>query len=642
MLTPLSLSKATQDEKTKSDEYLHNDESKNSDGEVAMHKEGQNEKSSSSPPPVPAHERFLPGCSAGASNGEGGKQVISNSMMQTYIAMRGPGMGGDRDPLFDWIGGRPCQPNKASTQTGDAQAGDKKSVSRIIKMMSKALRSSTTASTSSRDAVFEVKRPAIGHIRAPADADLTLHAMSAASGRCHFGKEDEDDDEGGRPSGRISPCTFAAWACGCKRWAHDVDIKDPSGVSAPNLIRRSREQADAPAPAPAPAPDINAKDQLLARATRLRPPTPPAPAPSEAHFPKYYAGAAAQVDGSTGEQISPCYPVPSNPSIIYDPPAPPEQAYLSGSFHDKFSRMAPLDARTFREKHYGKPIPDTKSTTDSETYGRTEVEAAARTFALPTSLLGGPSRSTASAASSAAGLRAGLEAQWRAVAACEAEERALARSAAAQAGRVAALERERDGLRAARRAARLREHIAVHARDARHRLDRAAARRDDARERLAAAERREDELRAEIARARPRRGVAAPRWPFSDAETETAGSQPAQDDDDDDAAAEPASYDYGNDNVAACGGRPGAGPYAGDSGASSASARPGTRAPASTPVPGVFAQLYDEQGVYAPSRASPRGSGDAGGDGSQGPHAAWRAAAGEADGYLVAQAPAHY
>ncbi len=41
---------------------------------------------------------FLPTCSRGR-----GKQIISNSMMQAYVKMRGPGMGGTDDPLFQWI-----------------------------------------------------------------------------------------------------------------------------------------------------------------------------------------------------------------------------------------------------------------------------------------------------------------------------------------------------------------------------------------------------------------------------------------------------------------------------------------------------------------------------------------------------------
>ncbi len=52
---------------------------------------------------IPApHTRYLPNCSIGKPKEV---QVISNAMMQAYIAMRGNYLGGQDgdDPLFQWI-----------------------------------------------------------------------------------------------------------------------------------------------------------------------------------------------------------------------------------------------------------------------------------------------------------------------------------------------------------------------------------------------------------------------------------------------------------------------------------------------------------------------------------------------------------
>ena len=44
------------------------------------------------------HPLFVPGCSRGNA-----KQILSNSMLKAYEAMRGPQTKGAADPLVDWI-----------------------------------------------------------------------------------------------------------------------------------------------------------------------------------------------------------------------------------------------------------------------------------------------------------------------------------------------------------------------------------------------------------------------------------------------------------------------------------------------------------------------------------------------------------
>lgn len=86
------------------------------------------------------------------------------------------------------------------------------------------------AGDSPRDGIFELDRPAIGHILPPADMDLSLHVLSASCAEFELELEEEQDEDGEEryaPSGRISPCTFLAWTQDCKLWDHD-EIKVPT------------------------------------------------------------------------------------------------------------------------------------------------------------------------------------------------------------------------------------------------------------------------------------------------------------------------------------------------------------------------------------------------------------------------------
>ncbi|KAI0011664.1 hypothetical protein F4779DRAFT_636217 [Xylariaceae sp. FL0662B] len=405
----------------------------------------------------PSHPmRYLPGCSGGKPKNSEEKQLVSNAMMQAYVKMRGPCMGGADDPLFEWIRLREDLPlKKPPTHT--------KHVSRMLEMIDKALESDNMGGDSPRDAIFEVKRPVIQHIEPPADMDLSIHALTACCADFEV-EDDEDDEEGNVPSGRISPCTFLAWSKDCVRWDED-EIKD-----------------------------------IAANTKRHRPPAPEFPATPKDHFPHYYTNAESQHDVFSGEELSPYYVVPSSPSIIYTPPGIPQLNFPSAQFQEKYSRMAPLVARDLRDKQYGRPDTSASPTGTNEHYTYSEVERVANSMStLGIGTLQGPQ------------LPAHIAGQWRSIAEAEAEEAALYAEVNLQKTRIAELEAERARLRqyylpalrerrarddaaqkAKSREARIREHLTLHARDAQHRFDlawvkRAVQRRraDDARDRVA-------------------------------------------------------------------------------------------------------------------------------------------------------------
>ncbi|CAJ2511613.1 Uu.00g072380.m01.CDS01 [Anthostomella pinea] len=377
--------------------------------------------------------RFLPGCSGGKHKE---KQIVSNAMMQAYVKMRGPCMGGNEDPLFDWIRLREDLPAR------EFRKGHKKDVSRMLELIDKALDPLNGGGDSPRDAVFEVERPDIQHIQPPADMDLSLHAMTASCADFVLDEEDEDDEEGNIPNGRISPCTFLDWAKDCKRW-DDQEIKLPFE-------------------------EVGDKE-------RQRPPTPLVPATPKDHFPHYYNGAVDQVDEDSGEILSPAYDVPSSPSIIYTPPGVATNLFPSATFQASYTRMAPLAAREFRRAQYGGPDCKNKAPDKDEYYSYTEVETAVA--AMP---------------DAGSELPHYLSQQWLAVRANEATEAVVHTQTIAQRQRIANLEADIQKLtqylpalqqqrarqagyaqqrEAADRAARIKEHVAAHARDAQHRFD---------------------------------------------------------------------------------------------------------------------------------------------------------------------------
>lgn len=91
----------------------------------------------------------------------------------------------------------------------------------MLSHIDQALASENPAGDSPRTAVFELQRPPTEHIQPPDGMDLSMHVLNACCADFEFENDEEDDEEGSVPRGRISPCTFLAWSRECKRWDTD-------------------------------------------------------------------------------------------------------------------------------------------------------------------------------------------------------------------------------------------------------------------------------------------------------------------------------------------------------------------------------------------------------------------------------------
>ncbi|KAI1637094.1 hypothetical protein F4809DRAFT_661515 [Biscogniauxia mediterranea] len=415
---------------------------------------------------VGPHTRYLPGCSGGQPKE---KQIVSNAMMQAYVKMRGPCMGGAEDPLFEWIRLREDLPVR------NPAPGHKKDVSRMLDLIDKSLEETNMGGDSPRDAVFEVERPHVDHIHVPEGMDTSIHALTASCADFEFEDEDdEDDEEADATGGRVSPCTFLAWSKGCTRW-------DDSAAKVPHESIAATHQRQRP-PTPPPADDV------------------PAPAtPPRDRYPHWYNEFEDQYDAVDGEPLTPRYHVPTEPSIVYTPPGVGPLDLQGPEFQAQYARMAPLDAWDLRRHQFGGPTrdQDVEPSGHDERYTWDEIEAVA-SQPQPFGRLG---------TFRGVDLRDYLSAQWAGVAANDAAAAAAQAQAADQEARVAALERDAAALRGVylpalrrRRAWRARrgriaEHLVRHHAEAQARLNasfyglcRQRARRDRAAARLEALE----------------------------------------------------------------------------------------------------------------------------------------------------------
>ncbi|KAI1769645.1 hypothetical protein GGR53DRAFT_524763 [Hypoxylon sp. FL1150] len=116
------------------------------------------------------------------------------------------------------------------------------------------------------------------------------------------------------PEVRVTPGQFLKLAEGAQRWdAHQV--RDPHNE--------------------------------LATATRVRPEGTRDPLGD--HYPYYLTHRVKQYDLVTGEEISPLYAVPTDPSLIYTPPGVDERVRVHQDFRDMYGRMAPDAVQGVRE-----------------------------------------------------------------------------------------------------------------------------------------------------------------------------------------------------------------------------------------------------------------------------------------------------
>ncbi|KAI0095592.1 hypothetical protein F4814DRAFT_179582 [Daldinia grandis] len=355
--------------------------------------------------PSGKYQQFIPGCSASKPTGDEGKQMLSNAMMQAYIAMRGPDMGGTTDPLFDWIKFHSDETaRKAASQPhgNPDPPGNAKDVTKMLDYMDKAIGSDNMSGDSPRDAIFELQKPSISHIAPPAAMNLLPHhkVHAATHNRTPVWGNDEDDDEGAVPTGRLSPCTFLQWSQDCQPWTRR-DIMDPRNI--------------------------------LATAERTR---PMGPVSAKDHYPHYLEDAKAQRDYYTGEEFSPLYQVPQSPSLIYTPPGVPDISYAPTAFLAQYDRMAPLHAKKLRDHVYGKTEKSIPPASTNDNFTSTEVNAVANRITRSDG--GGIPGSN---------IYAFLRAQYQAIAKEQAGDETLRKRISSQAKRIQELEIKRDGLR---------------------------------------------------------------------------------------------------------------------------------------------------------------------------------------------------
>ncbi|KAI0853772.1 hypothetical protein F5Y00DRAFT_257073 [Daldinia vernicosa] len=433
-------------------------------------------------------EQFVPGCSASkpTPTGDEDKQTISNAMMQAYIAMRGPDMGGLTDPLFEWIKFHSDEMDRkaASQPHGEPKPPDNpRDVTKMLNYMDKAIESDNMDGDSPRDAIFELRKPSINHIAPPASMNLLPHrrVCSATENRIPVWGDDEDDDEGALPTGRVSPCTFLQWAQDCKPWARG-NIMDPRNT--------------------------------LATAERMR---PMGPVPDRDHYPYYLEDAKAQRDHYTGEEFSPLYQVPHSPSLIYTPPGVPSIAWAPAAFLAQYDRMAPLEAKKLRDHVYGKTEKSMPPASTNYKFTESEVNNVANRI----------TRSEGSGIPHGPEIYAFLSAQYKAIAKEQAEDETLRKRISAQAKRIQELELERDILREhfipllkkkrteyrvaqechalrelqkkrAIRDDRIREHLGNHVREVQLLLDRSYMQRTESKQKFKVNQQRLAQLKQEI------------------------------------------------------------------------------------------------------------------------------------------------
>ncbi|KAI3319203.1 hypothetical protein HD806DRAFT_539584 [Xylariaceae sp. AK1471] len=394
---------------------------------------------------IPApHTRYLPNCTIGKPKEV---QVISNAMMQAYVAMRGNCLGGhdENDPLFAWI-----QQREELARASKPKIHHKRDVSRMLELIDKALECRNPAGDSPRDCIFEVYRPDFEHIKPPQDMDLSAHLFTACVADFEW-ESDSDDEEGDVPSGRISPCTFLEWSQECVRWNADADENKVSVLSQET-------------------------DSYL----RMRPPTPKGPVPPRQHKKSIRGRVEIQHDVEDGYELSPSYELWTNPSIIYTPPGIDFKGFGNPMFQAQYKRMVPLVERELISNCYGGPA-ELPGVSDGEPscFYPTEVEAAAAVMPK-LECIKGP------------GIEATLHHQWTTIKQAEAAEKALYKQAEVQRLHIEQLKSDQRHLNkympalhlkrelrdqrmreARKRGEKIRTYVASHAVEAQDRLDKA-------------------------------------------------------------------------------------------------------------------------------------------------------------------------
>ncbi|OTB03385.1 hypothetical protein M426DRAFT_12536 [Hypoxylon sp. CI-4A] len=421
-------------------------------------------------------ENPLPGCTSHLSKDSRHiqTQTMSETMMSAYITMRGPSTHTNIDPLFEWMQDQ----DERAIMRAEARSG-KKNILHMLDGIDRTLRYRDEEEEPSETSHYELVKPPIQHINAAPDHDTSLHKHEhlLSDPVLSEWEDDEDDSEGNEDSGRISPCTFLAWSKGVRRW-NNLEIQDP--------------------------------DNVLEDAARTRPLAPTASS-YVSHYPHYLKSAKSQVDQYTGEEISPWYNVPHTPSIVFTPPGVPDNSYAPVSFLEKYTHMAPDEAKQHRNHIYGKAEGSYAPAGTNEKFTESEVKKARDKH---------PGHFVASLPNSE--VEEFIETQQEAIQKREAEEKSLRRNIELQNQHIAKLEEQRELLqneyiprlheqRTARtiqrareqadrlaRDNRIREHIGYHIRDNQYLLDNAFVRQADAERKFKKNQALIDRLQAEI------------------------------------------------------------------------------------------------------------------------------------------------
>ncbi|KAK7748020.1 hypothetical protein SLS53_001272 [Cytospora paraplurivora] len=293
---------------------------------------------------------ILPGCSKEKHHNE--KWNVSTTMMQAYLAMKGPGADME-DPLVKWIEKQEVEQRQegGSTLLGDAMNSIKEQGEWNVRGPA-----AYDEDDKERKVNFSYKRPKMHHFIIDAgrfDPDemeemcQSLDKLGGGWAR-YAASEVSDDGEGDPADGRISPCTFAHWARGAKRW-------DAPGDKYKSIWEK-REGYDIPDVRQRPA----SPNTALPRRTKER------------NKERLYD----EEDGRTLSSPACSGYANTEPSILWSSP-PMDPALPYNFFNHLFDRMDPALMREVRRNNTSpQPSWGVSTPTQPEHYTTSEVEAA--------------------------------------------------------------------------------------------------------------------------------------------------------------------------------------------------------------------------------------------------------------------------
>ncbi|KAJ0124960.1 hypothetical protein J7T55_006303 [Diaporthe amygdali] len=285
--------------------------------------------------------------------------TLSGATMQAYVAMRGPGIDMD-DPLIAWIsseeGGKKAEGQP--TMLGDIHDSVKEQVEWNSRGPSK-----YEDQERQRKTIFTFDRSRTEHLgpgslELPGSLDVGKlddicqgSDYTADGWRKYAASDVSDDGEGDPANGRISPCTFARWSHGAKRWdAPDDKFKSAWEERRTYMIPNDRQRPCSP-------------NTALPRQTK-----------------RYNTQSLYDMDD--GNELSPACSsfARSEPSILWSPP-PLDPPLPYTYYNHMFDRMDPELMRKVRMNNASpEPSWGVKSASEPEHYTPSEVDAATEKY----------------------------------------------------------------------------------------------------------------------------------------------------------------------------------------------------------------------------------------------------------------------